>query len=193
MQIQVDIGFENLIKIVKQLPKDQLLRFKKELEKESVEDTQQKDLRSFLLDAPVFTDEQVATIEQTRKEIDKWRETDTRVNQVPKTGGKFRTMTGKDGQHYFNLIATNGQVILSSEGYTTTAAMHNGIESVKKNALDDKHYERVDSKNGKFYFKLKDANGQVIGKSHMYESEISRDNDIESVKKNASDSIIAEE
>ncbi|MGN8072207.1 hypothetical protein [Mucilaginibacter sp. SG564] len=73
MQIQVDIGFENLIKIVKQLPKDQLLRFKKELEKESAEDTPQKDLRSFLLDAPVFTDEQVATIEQTRKEIDKWR------------------------------------------------------------------------------------------------------------------------
>jgi uncharacterized protein YegP (UPF0339 family) len=46
--------------------------------------------------------------------------------------GKFSTKTGKDGQHYFNLLATNGQVILSSEGYTTTAAMHNGIESVKR-------------------------------------------------------------
>jgi len=73
MQIQVDIGFENLVKIVKQLPQDQLLRLKRELEKESVEDAELKDLRSFLLDAPVFTDEQVATIEQTRKEIDKWQ------------------------------------------------------------------------------------------------------------------------
>ncbi|WPU95192.1 hypothetical protein SNE25_06590 [Mucilaginibacter sabulilitoris] len=73
MQIQVDIGFENLVKIVKQLPKDQLLRFKKELKKESEEDTQLKDLRSLLLEAPVFTDEQLVTIEQTRKEIDKWQ------------------------------------------------------------------------------------------------------------------------
>ncbi|QEC75462.1 hypothetical protein [Mucilaginibacter ginsenosidivorax] len=73
MQVQVDIGFENLIRIVKQLPKDQLLKFKKELDKEIVEDNELKDLKSFLLDAPVFTDEQIATIEQTRKEINKWR------------------------------------------------------------------------------------------------------------------------
>ncbi len=73
MQVQVDIGFENLISIVKQLPKDQLLKFKKELDKEIVQDTELKDLRAFLLEAPVFTDEQIATIEQTRKDIDKWR------------------------------------------------------------------------------------------------------------------------
>ena len=73
MQIQVDIGFENLVKIVKQLPKDQLLRFKKELEMESAKDTEQENFRSFLLDAPVFTDEQIATIEQTRKDIDQWQ------------------------------------------------------------------------------------------------------------------------
>jgi hypothetical protein len=73
MQIQVDIGFENLLKIVKRLPKDQLLRFKKELEMESAEDIEQKNFRSFLLDAPVFTDEQIATIEQSRKDIDKWQ------------------------------------------------------------------------------------------------------------------------
>src|ERR1700761_5201811 len=99
--------------------------------------------------------------------------------------GKFATKTGKDGQHYFNLLAANGQVILSSEGYTTTSAMHNGIESVKKNAPEDKHFEKASSKNGKFYFNLKASNGQVVGKSQMYESEASRDNGIESVKKNA--------
>lgn len=99
--------------------------------------------------------------------------------------GKFSTKVGKDGQHYFNLLATNGQVILTSEGYTTSAAMHNGIESVKKNAPEDKHYDREKSKNDKFYFNLKASNGQVIGKSQMYESEASRNNGIESVKKNA--------
>jgi len=116
-----------------------------------------------------------------------------RINQKSTTMGKFATKTGKDGQHYFNLLATNGQVILSSEEYTTTAAMHNGIESVKKNAPDDKHFERADSKNGKFYFNLKASNGQVIGKSQMYESVASRDNGIESVKKNAPDAPTVEE
>lgn len=107
--------------------------------------------------------------------------------------GKFSTKKGKDGQHYFNLLATNGQVILTSEGYTSTAGMNNGIESVKKNAPEDGHYDRENSKNGKFYFNLKATNGQVIGKSQMYESAASRDNGIESVKKNAPDAPIVEE
>jgi len=107
--------------------------------------------------------------------------------------GKFLTKTGKDGQHYFNLVATNGQVILTSEGYTSSAGMNNGIESVKKNASEDSHYDRETSKNGKFYFNLKASNGQVIGKSQMYESIASRDNGIESVKKNAPDAPTLEE
>ena len=107
--------------------------------------------------------------------------------------GKFSTKKGKDDQYYFNLLATNGQVILTSEGYTTEAAMHNGIESVKKNAPEDKHYERARSKNNKFYFNLKAANGQVIGTSQMYEAEAGRDNGIESVKKNAQGAATVEE
>ncbi|HWZ34530.1 MAG TPA: YegP family protein [Mucilaginibacter sp.] len=108
--------------------------------------------------------------------------------------GKFATKTGKDGQHYFNLLASNGQVILTSEGYTSTAGMNNGIESVKKNAPHDERYDRETAKNGKFYFNLKATNGQVIGKSQMYESEAGMNNGIESVKKNAPDApTVAEE
>lgn len=99
--------------------------------------------------------------------------------------GKFSTKTGNDGQYYFNLKADNGQIILSSEGYTTTSARDNGIESVKKNSTDDNRFERLTATNGKFYFNLKASNGQVIGKSQMYESEASCNNGIESVKNNA--------
>lgn len=107
--------------------------------------------------------------------------------------GKFVTKTGKDGQFYFNLVATNGQVILTSEGYTSTAARQNGIESVKKNAGDLSRYEKLTASNGKPYFNLKAGNGQVIGKSQMYESEAGRDNGIESVKNNAPDAPVTEE
>ena len=36
----------------------------------------------------------------------------------------------------FDLKATNGQVIATSEGYKALASCMNGIESVKKNAVD---------------------------------------------------------
>ena len=47
--------------------------------------------------------------------------------------GKFVVTVRKNGEFQFNLKATNGQVILTSEGYNTKAACLNGIESVKKN------------------------------------------------------------
>ena len=107
--------------------------------------------------------------------------------------GKFVTKKGKDDQFYFSLKADNGQVILSGEGYTTAAARLNGIESVKKNAGDDARFERLTASNGKFYFNLKSTNGQVIGKSQMYENEAGRDNGIQSVKNNAPGADIVEE
>ena len=48
--------------------------------------------------------------------------------------GKFELKKAKDGQFMFNLKATNGQVILTSELYKTKASAENGIESVRKNS-----------------------------------------------------------
>ena len=49
---------------------------------------------------------------------------------------KYERKKAKNGSPFFNLKATNGQVIGSSEMYSTEAAMENGIASVKKNAPD---------------------------------------------------------
>lgn len=107
--------------------------------------------------------------------------------------GKFVIKLRKNGEYQFDLKATNGQVILSSEGYTTKAACLNGIASVKKNAPEDGRYERKEAKNGAPYFNLKAGNGQVIGTSEMYSSVAARDNGIESVKKNAPEAEIVDE
>lgn len=107
--------------------------------------------------------------------------------------GKFVITKRTNGEFQFNLKAGNGQVILTSEGYTTKAACDNGIASVKKNAPEDGSFERKTSSNGKPFFNLKAGNGQVIGKSELYESEAARENGIESVKKNAPDADIADE
>lgn len=104
--------------------------------------------------------------------------------------GKFVITTRKNGEFQFNLKGGNGQVVLTSEGYTTKANCMNGIESVKKNAPDLSRFEKKVATNGKFYFVLKASNGQVIGNSEMYESANSRDNGIKAVQSNASNSII---
>ena len=49
---------------------------------------------------------------------------------------KFEVYTDKAGEFRFRLKATNGQVIAVSEGYKAMASCLNGIESVKKNAVD---------------------------------------------------------
>lgn len=97
---------------------------------------------------------------------------------------KFQIKTRKNGEFQFDLKASNGQVILTSEGYATKASCMNGIESVRKNCQDDGKYDRKQSSNGKYHFNLKAGNGQIIGSSEMYESVSGRENGIESVKKN---------
>ncbi len=47
---------------------------------------------------------------------------------------RFELKTAKNGKFFFNLKATNGQVIGSSEMYESESGRKNGIESVKKNA-----------------------------------------------------------
>ena len=49
---------------------------------------------------------------------------------------KFERLVSKSGQPYFNLKATNGQIIGNSEMYSSESGMENGIASVKKNAPD---------------------------------------------------------
>lgn len=106
--------------------------------------------------------------------------------------GKFEIYKDGKQEFRFRLKAANGQVILSSEGYSAKSGCLNGIESVKKNAVEDGRFERLTSKSGKPYFNLKASNGQVIGTSQMYSSEETMENGIKSVKKNAPDAKIEE-
>ena len=92
----------------------------------------------------------------------------------------------------FNLKASNGQIILTSELYNTEKAAENGIASVRKNAGSDARFERKASKKGEPYFVLKATNGQVVGKSEMYSGKPGMENGIKSVAKNAADATVAD-
>ena len=106
--------------------------------------------------------------------------------------GKFVISTRKNGEFQFNLKSDAGENLLVSEGYTARTNCLNGIESVKKNAQIDAHFEKKTASNGKFFFNLKSSNGQVVGTSEMLPDESSRENKIQLVKKNAPQATLEE-
>tara|TARA_R110002094_G_scaffold85629_1_gene89623 strand:- start:78 stop:404 length:327 start_codon:yes stop_codon:yes gene_type:complete len=56
------------------------------------------------------------------------------VRKNSQDDSKFDRKKSSNGKHYFNLKATNGQVIGTSEMYESSSGMENGIASVKTNA-----------------------------------------------------------
>lgn len=57
---------------------------------------------------------------------------------------KFEIYADKKGEFRFRLKAKNGQIIATGEGYKAKASCKNGIESIKKNAVDAKIVEAED-------------------------------------------------
>lgn len=120
--------------------------------------------------------------------------------------GKFvirKTNTGIK----FDLKASNGEVIATSEVYSSPESCKKGLASVQKNApvaavenqtlegyAVEKHpkFEIYTDKAGEFRFRLKATNGQIIAVSEGYKAKASCVNGIESVKKNAPDAPVEE-
>jgi uncharacterized protein YegP (UPF0339 family) len=107
--------------------------------------------------------------------------------------GSYVLKKSVDGQFYFLLYSSNGEVVLNSEMYVAKASAENGIASVQSNSNQDDRYSRNQASNGKFYFNLKAANHQVIGSSQMYATTSARDAGIDAVKKNGPSTDITDE
>ncbi len=103
--------------------------------------------------------------------------------------GKYVLSKQRGGKFRFNLKASNGKVILSSQGYKTKDGAMSGIKSVQKNGKSDKRFERKKAKNGAPYFTLVATNGEVIGTSEMYSSNAAMENGIRSVITNAGSAV----
>ena len=115
--------------------------------------------------------------------------------------GKFVIKETKTGIK-FDLKATNGQVIASSQVYASVASCKKGIASVAKNAsiaaVEDQtvenyaaeknpKFEIYADKGGEFRFRLKAKNGEIIATSEGYKAKASALNGIASIGKNAPD------
>ena len=123
--------------------------------------------------------------------------------------GKFVMGPTKSGGFRFNLKAGNVEIIATSETYSSEAACKNGIESIRKNAVEAKledqtveNFEKVTNpkfevykdKAGEFRFRLKARNGEIIATGESYKAKASCLNGIDSIRRNAPDSpVVVEE
>lgn len=121
--------------------------------------------------------------------------------------GKFVVKVVPSGVK-FDLKAGNGQVIATSEVYTSEASCMKGIESVRKNSsaasLEDQtvegfktevnpKFEVYKDKKGEFRFRLKARNGEIIATSEGYTAKAGCLNGIDSVRENAPEAEIVKE
>ena len=98
---------------------------------------------------------------------------------------EFQIKKAKNGKHFFNLLASNGEVILTSQMYASKATAKKGIASVQSNAAALDQYEQKTNKAGEHYFVLKAKNQKVIGQSEGYSGTTGMKKGIKSVSTNA--------
>lgn len=129
------------------------------------------------------------------------------AKQQESVSGKFCVKIANDGTYMFNLKASNGEIIATSQTYTTKSSCMKGIESVKNNApeasIEDQTIENYDvckhpkfeifeDSSGAFRFHLKAPNGNIIAVSQGYSTKGSCRSGVESVKKFAGNSPVVE-
>jgi hypothetical protein len=122
--------------------------------------------------------------------------------------GKYVIKQTKDGCYMFNLVASNGQVIGTSQTYRALNSAKSGIESVKRisycrvedqtvqdvKKLTHPKWELYEDEAGEYRFRLKAMNGEIILASQGYSAKASAQKGLESVKNNAEEAeVVVEE
>ena len=97
--------------------------------------------------------------------------------------GRFEVYKDSQGEYRFRLKASNGQTLLFSEGYSSKSGCMNGIESAIENSKVTGRFETYEDKAGKYRFRLKAANNQIIGVSKVYEIKSKLQNGIKYVQR----------
>ena len=73
MEIKLQVPFQQLLDIVKSLTSAEKEKLRKELDKEKSDDNNQNDFINYLLNGPVYSEEDIKVIEENRKSIAAWR------------------------------------------------------------------------------------------------------------------------
>ena len=152
-------------------------------------------------DSSTVAEPEAAAAEQAKEEANepseekqmKQEKTKAATEKAPaekkKALGKWAVKHKGNNEYMAYLLASNGEVLLTSEVYTTIEGAKTGIETIKKNiALDN--FEVVRDKAGRFYYKLKTTANRLLCVGEVYASRQSCNSAIDSVKRFAPSAIL---
>lgn len=109
-----------------------------------------------------------------------------------KATGKWIIEIKKEGEYMSKLSAMNGEVMLSSEIYTTEDGARNGIETISK-AIETGDFIIYQDKSKAYYYKLKNAANRFLCAGEIYKTKDQCLKAVESVKRIYKDAIIVDE
>ena len=171
----------------------------KELEKEEViEEKQQSNDNQVteevivIEEKPVQEEKAVAPVkkEQPAKKPAPKKQT-TAKKEPKKLNGKWAVVKKRDNEFVAQLMASNGEVMLNSEVYSSFEGAKNGIATIKKGVLEGK-FVVYNDKDGDNYFKLKSSGNKLLCAGEIYKTKEGCLSAIESVKRIANDSPISD-
>ncbi|HPH65042.1 MAG TPA: DUF1508 domain-containing protein [Kofleriaceae bacterium] len=97
------------------------------------------------------------------------------------TGARYQIKSASAHAFSFSLYASNGEIVLTSESYTSEAAALNGAFAVQENGADVANYKLLQAVDGRSYFVLRAKNYETIGVSQMYSTKESAERAIAAV------------
>ena len=104
------------------------------------------------------------------------------VKEAKATVGKWIIKEKGEGEFVAFLYANNGEIMLTSEIYTSEESARAGIDTIRKN-VDGGTFVNYKDKNKNFYFKLKSVKNRILCVSETYKSEALAESAKESVKR----------
>lgn len=104
------------------------------------------------------------------------------VKEAKATVGKWIIKEKGEGEFVVFLYANNGEIMLTSEIYTSEESARAGIDTIRKN-VDGGTFVNYKDKNKNYYFKLKSVKNRILCVSETYKSEALAESAKESVKR----------
>lgn len=106
--------------------------------------------------------------------------------------GVLQVYEDKGGSYRFRWKNAEGGIVLSSHAYKTKASCLKATRKLRKYAAHDVLYERKRTDSGRYQFRLKAKNHQMIARSPSYESAATRDAALAMVRRRAAEVQIEE-
>jgi len=92
-----------------------------------------------------------------------------------KGAAKFEMYLGPNSLIHWRFVGANGKEISVSKGTTIKETVYEAIRNIKENANVEQRYEKLTPAEGKFSFRLRAANHQVVAESVLFDKVEDRD------------------